>query len=86
MVTDLIAEREYLEIYARRYSDGAEAGATLIRALTFALVLARHKNYRDLAAILCCAYCLEGRRGSLLIPRQDSIEGPNFSYRETRKG
>lgn len=30
MVTDLIAEREYLEIYARRYSDGAEAGYLLI--------------------------------------------------------
>ena len=26
MATDLIAEREYLEIIARRYSDGAEAG------------------------------------------------------------
>ena len=29
MVTDLIAEREYLEIYARRYSDGAGAGKML---------------------------------------------------------
>ena len=29
MVTDLMAEREYLEIYARRYSDGAEAGGLM---------------------------------------------------------
>lgn len=29
MVTDLIAEREYLEIYARRYSDGAGAVSLL---------------------------------------------------------
>lgn len=32
MVTDLIAEREYLEIYARRYSDGAEAAVTMLVA------------------------------------------------------